>query len=85
MNERSPKTLDDLVILAEQYLMAHDKKLSSKNVMARRGNARGLGRGKSPENFRAVVRCYRCGGEEHRAVECVSRMPEVHRRDGLQG
>ena len=84
LNERNPKTLDVLVILAEQYLTAHDKKLSSKDVMARRGDTRGLGRGKSPESFRAVVRCYRCGGEGHRAAECVPRMPEGHRRDGQQ-
>ena len=29
LNERSPKTLDELVTWAEQYLMAHNKKLSS--------------------------------------------------------
>ena len=45
LNERSPKKLDELVILAEQYLMAHDKKLSSKDVMARRKDTRGFGRG----------------------------------------
>ena len=75
LNEKSPKTLDELVILAEQYLMAHDK-LSSKDVMARLGDTCRFGRGKSPESFRAVVRCYRCGGEGHQAVECVPRMPE---------
>ena len=29
LNERSPKTLDEQVTWAEQYLMAHNKKLSS--------------------------------------------------------
>ena len=29
LNERSPKTLDELVTWAEQYLMVHNKKLSS--------------------------------------------------------
>ena len=29
LNEKSPKTLDELVTWAEQYLMAHNKKLSS--------------------------------------------------------
>ena len=85
LNERSPKTLDVLAILAEQFLMAHDKKLSSKDMMARRGDTRGFGREKSPESFRAAVRCHRCGGEGHRAAECVSRMPEGHRRDAQQG
>ena len=53
--------------------------------MARRGNTRGFGRGRSPESFRAVARCYRCGGEGHRAAECVFRLLEGHRRDGQQG
>ena len=64
--------------------MAHDKKLSSKDVMARRGDTRRFGKGKSPESFRAAVRCHRCGGEGHRAAECVFRIPEGHRRDGQQ-
>ena len=53
--------------------------------MARRGDTRRFGRGKSPKSFRAIVRCYHCGGEGHRAAECVSTMPEGHRRDGQQG
>ena len=85
LNERSPKTLDELVILVKKYLMVHGKKLSSKDVMVRRGETRGFGRGKSPESFGAVVRCSRCGGERHRAAKCVSRLPEGHRRDGQQG
>ena len=85
LNERSPKTLDELVILVKQYLMAHGKKLSSKDVMVRRGETREFARGKSPESFRAVVRCSCCGGERHRTAECVSRLPEGHRRDGQQG
>ena len=79
LNERSPKRL------AEQYLMAHDKKLSSKDVMARQGDTRGFGRGKSTESFCAVVRCYCCGLKKHRAAKCVSRTPVGHRRDGQQG
>ena len=85
LNERSPKTLDKLVVLADQHQMAHDKKLSSKDVMARREDTRGLKREKSPESFRALVCCYRCGSEGHRVAECVSRMPVGHRRDGQQG
>ena len=65
--------------------MARDKKLSSKDVMARHGDRRGFGIGKSPESFHAVVRCNRCGGEGHRAAECVSRIPQGHRKDGQQG
>ena len=65
--------------------MAHDKKLSRKHVIARRGDTRGFEKEKSPESFRAIVRCNRCGGEGHRAAECVSRMPGWHRRDGQEG
>ena len=63
LNERNLKTLDKLVILVEHYLMAHDKKLSSKVVMAKRGDTREFRRGRSPESFRAVVRCCRCDDE----------------------
>ena len=65
------------MILAKHYLMAHDKKLSSKDVMARRGDAREFGRGKSPEC------CCRWGDEGHRATVCIG-MPEGHCRDGQQ-
>ena len=65
--------------------MANDMNLSSKDVVARRGDTKGLGRGKSPESFRAVVRCYSCGCKRHRAAESVSRMPKGHPRDGQQG
>ena len=85
LNERSPKTLNELLILAEQYLMANDKNLSSKDVVAKQGDTKGLGRRKSPESLRAVVGCYCCGSKGHRAAESVSRMPEGHRRDGQQG
>ena len=37
LNERSRKTLDEMVILAEQHLKAHDKTLLSNYVEARRG------------------------------------------------
>ena len=61
--------------------MAHHKKLSSKDVMARRGNTRSFGKRNNPESFRAVVRCYRCS-ERRVAAESMSRMPQGHRRDG---
>ena len=31
------------------------------------------------------MRCYRCGAEGHQAAECMSRMPEGHRRERQQG
>ena len=38
LNERSPKTLDELATWADQYLMAHNKKLSSKTSIGRDEN-----------------------------------------------
>ena len=43
--ERSPKTLDELVTWAEQYLMAHNKKLSS--LQSRQENVKNGSRGET--------------------------------------
>ena len=80
LNERSPKTLDELVTWAEQYLMARNKKLSS--LQSRRENMKNGSRGGNLERPRSAVQCFRCGGKGHRATECVSRMPDWRRREG---
>ena len=80
LNERSPKTLDELVTWAQQYLMAHNKKFSSSQ--SRREDVKNGSRGENSERPRCAVQCFRCGGEGHRATECVSRMPDEHRREG---
>ena len=85
LNDRSPKTLDELVILAKQYQIAYDKKLSGKRRDDETRRYEGIWKRKSLKSFRVVVRCYRCCGEGHRVVECVSRMPQGHYRDGQQG
>ena len=36
----------------------------------------------NPERPRSALQCFQCGGEGHRATECVSRMPDGHRREG---
>ena len=80
LNERSPNTLDELVTWAEQYLKARNKKLSSSQ--SRREDVKNGSRGGNSERPRSAVQCFRCGGEGHRATECVSRMPDGRRREG---
>ena len=80
LNERSPKTLDELVTWAEQYLMPHNKKISSSQ--SRREDVKNGSRGENSERSRSALQCFRCGGEGHRAIECVSRMPDGRRREG---
>ena len=53
LDERSPKTLDELVAWAEQYLMAHNKKLSS--LQSRREDVKNGSRGGNSE--RPAARC----------------------------
>ena len=79
LNERGPKTLDELVTWVEQYLMAHNKKLSSSQ--SRREGVKNGSRGGNLERPRSALQCFRCGGEGHHATECVSRMPDGRRRE----
>ena len=80
LNERSPKTLDELVTWAEQYLTAHNKKLSSSQ--SRREDKKNGSRGGNLERSRSALQCFQCGGEGDRATECVSRMPHGRCRKG---
>ena len=80
LHEMSPKTLDELVTWAEQYLMAHNKKLSSSQ--SRREDVKNENRGGNSERPCSAVQCFRCGGKGHRATECVSRIPDGRRREG---
>ena len=78
LNERSPKTLDELVTWSDQHLVAHNKKLSS--LHPRREDVKNGSRGGNSERSRIVVQCFRCGGKR-RATECESRMPDGRRRE----
>ena len=80
LNERSPKTLDELMTWAEQYLMAHNKKLSSSQ--SRREDVKNGNRGGNSERPRSTLQCFRGGGEGHCATECESRMPDGRSREG---
>ena len=82
LNERSPKTLDKLATWADQYLMAHNKKLTRKNAIGRDENLNVDESERRPERPMEFFNCYRCGGEGHRAVECMSKIPDGRRRSG---
>ena len=56
LNERSPKTLDELVTWAEQYLMAHNKKLSSSQ--SRRKDVKNGSRGGNSERPCSALQCF---------------------------
>ena len=58
----------------EQYLMAHNKKLSSKDLIRRGENLDVSENERSPERPRKILNCYRCRGEGHCAVDCLSKV-----------
>ena len=71
MKERKPSNLEEFAQMAEQYLDARNKKLSSKITVARqdvRDNK--LARSGSQ---RDVLRCFACNDRGHRAVDCPNR------------
>ena len=76
--EHSPKDLEKLAMTAKQYLVAHNKKLSSKGASAKQETG-WYGRMESTmERSEEVVRCYCCNGRGHQAVECPSTHARTH-------
>ena len=68
LKERSDKDWEELAKLAEQYLNAHGKKLSTKAQVTKHDVKTSL-----PRTHKDAMRCYVCDGKGHRAVECPSR------------
>ena len=68
LKERSPKDLVELAKLAEQYLNAHGKKLSTKAPVTKQDVKTSL-----PRTHNDAMRCYVCDGRGHRAVEYPSK------------
>ena len=68
LKERSPKDLEELAKLTDQYLNAHRKKLSSKAPVIKQDVKTSL-----PRTHEDAVRCYVCDGRGHREVECPSK------------
>ena len=68
LKDRSPKDLEELAKLAEQYLNAHGKKLSTKALVTKQDVKTRL-----PRTHKDAMMCYMCDGRGHRAVECPSK------------
>ena len=68
LKERSPKDLEELAKLVEQYLNAHGKKLSTKGPVTKQDVKTSI-----PRNHEDAMRCYVCDGRDHRAEECPSK------------
>ena len=68
LKERSPKDLEELAKLAEQYLNAHGKKLSAKAPVTKHDMKTNL-----PRTHKDAMRCYVCDDRSHRAMECPSK------------
>ena len=71
LKERKPRNLEKLAQMAEQYLRAHKKKLSTKTTVARQGVRDNKLAGS--ESQRDVLRCFACDGRGHQAVDCPNR------------
>ena len=68
LKERSSKDLEELAKLAEQYLNAHGKKLSTKAPLTKQDVKISL-----LKTHKDAMRCYVCDGRGHIAVECLSK------------
>jgi len=67
--ERNSKDLEELSDLAEQYLIAHRKKLSARTSHdAKKTDAKNMAFNKDKQ----VLLCFSCQGVGHRAVDCPS-------------
>jgi len=67
--ERNPKDLEELSNLAEQYLIAHGKRLSARTShAAKKMDAKNMAFIKDKQ----VLRCFSCQGVGHRAANCPS-------------
>ena len=77
--KRKPQSLRELAAIAEQYLTAHNKKLSSRdfNANAKKNAPRSEGKISdiSPTTT-GSIKCFNCGKVGHRASECFSKVQE---------
>ena len=81
--ERKPQSLRELAAIAEQYLTAHNKKLSSRNFNAKKNVGTSRQEGKISDVFPATtksIKYFSCGSWRHKARECFLRMQDKRRK-----
>ena len=81
--ERKPQSLRELAAIAENYLTAHDMKLSSRNFNAEKSVGAPRPEGKTPDVSPAAIegiKCFSCGRLGHKARECFSCVQDKRRK-----
>ena len=67
LTERKPKTIEELADIADRYLVAHNKKLSSRSAPSRKEDGRPKELGGAGD---AALRCFSCQDYGHKAADC---------------
>ena len=70
LKQRNPKTLDELSRLADQYLVARNQKLSSKEGIKRDSARAGVKNNHSGFPPASTLKCFLCNCVGHRAIDC---------------
>ena len=77
--ECKPQSLRELAAIAENYLTAHNKKLSNRDFNAKKIIGAPRPEGKIPDvspTTTGSIKCFNCGKVGHRAGECFSKVQE---------
>ena len=81
--EWKPQSLREFAAIAENYLTAHDMKLSSQNFNAEKNVGAPRPEGRTPDVPLAAtegIKCFSCGRLGHKARECFSRVQDKRRK-----
>ena len=70
LKQSNPKTLDECLRLADQYLAARNQKLSSKEVIKRDRARAGVKDNHSRFPPAVTLKCFLCNRVGHRAIDC---------------
>ena len=82
-NPQRPQSLRELAAIAEQYLTAHNKKLSNRDFNSKKNVSAPRPEGKILDVFPSTtgdIKCFSSGRLGHKARECFSRMHDKRRK-----